>query len=107
MLERRGGAFTPDIDIKDEKKSRVPGTSGPMSQNVEEWKKPKNQVKQSGHLKMDVDAAVGVPGNRYDALWNTMTTRRFSARNVMRVFTGGRANTLQEGWYPRKPKSSK
>ena len=61
VLERRGGAFTFDIDIKDEKKSKVPDA---------EWKTPKNPVKPSGNRKMDVDAAAGVPGNRYEALWN-------------------------------------
>ena len=61
VVERRGGAFTFDIDIKDEKKSRVPDA---------EWKKPRNPWKPSGNRKMDVDAAAEDSGNRYKALWN-------------------------------------
>ena len=63
MLGRRGGAFTFDIDIKDEKKSAA-------RNQEEEWKKPRNPVKTGGSRKMDVDAAVGISGNQLDALWN-------------------------------------
>ena len=41
-----------------------------MSQNDEEWKKPRNPLKQRGNRKMDVDAAVGVSGSRYVARLN-------------------------------------
>ena len=58
---RRGGAFTFNIDIKDETKSRVPDA---------EWKNPRNPVKPRGSRKMDVDAAVGVSGNQFEAPWN-------------------------------------
>jgi hypothetical protein len=63
VLERKGGAFTFDIDVKDEKKSAARNED-------EEWKKPKNPVKPSGNRKMDVDAAAEDSGNRYKALWN-------------------------------------
>ena len=53
VLERKGGAFTFDIDIKDEKKSSA-------REPEAERKKSRNPAKMSGSRKMDVVAAVGI-----------------------------------------------
>ena len=63
VLERKGGAFTLDMDIKNEK------TSNTKEQEAE-WKKPRNPVKASSNRKMDADAATGIAGNQYEAIWN-------------------------------------
>ena len=58
----RGRAFTFDIDIKDEKEFNT-------KEQEAEWKKPRNPAKMSGSRKIDVDAAIGIAGNQFEALW--------------------------------------
>ena len=55
ILERRGGAFTFDIDVQ--------------SEDANKWEKPKKTVKNAGRQSSDMDVSM-VSRNRFDPLWD-------------------------------------
>ena len=55
ILERRGGAFTFDIDVQ--------------SQEADKWEKPKKTFKSAVRQSSDMDVSM-VSGNRFDPLWD-------------------------------------
>ena len=59
MLQRQGGTFTFDVEVKDEESQKQSPSS--------EWTRPKNPVKSSQSTKMEVDYA---HANSYSALWD-------------------------------------
>ena len=81
VLERKGGAFTFDGDVKDEKKSNT-------KEQEAEWKKPRNPA--TGRWTwMSLEELQGISMK----LSGMRRVRKSNATSAIRVFTGGMANT--------------
>ena len=90
VMERRGGAFTSDLDIKDEKKAiareqKLSGRSRGIQRRrvgAERWTWMQRLESQRVSLES----------------YGKTTMKKSSATNAMRFFAGGRAKIVPEKW---------